>query len=124
MKRRREVLDSFDDDMRDHIERETRDNIDRGMPPDEARRQAILTFGNIALVREDTRAIWGWQRLEQLAHDGWYAIRILRRRPLYALLSVLTLGLGIGVGAFSNHMIGRTIVGTARKVFGPGAGVL
>jgi hypothetical protein len=29
------------------------------------------------------------------------------------------LGLGIGVGAFSSHMIGRTIVGTARKIFGP-----
>ena len=31
----------------------------------------------------------------------------------------IPLGLGIGVGAFANHMIGRTIVGTARKVFGP-----
>lgn len=29
------------------------------------------------------------------------------------------LGLGIAVGAFANHMIGRTIVGTARKFFGP-----
>ena len=43
-----------------------------------------------------TRAIWGWQRVEQLAQDSWYAIRILRRRPVYALLSVLTLALGIG----------------------------
>lgn len=31
----------------------------------------------------------------------------------------IPLGLGIGVGAIANHMIGRTIVGTARKVFGP-----
>jgi predicted permease len=96
MKRRRRVLDTLDDDIRDHIERETRDNLDRGMAPEEARRQAILKFGNVALVREDTRAIWGWQRLEQLAQDSWYAIRILRRRPVYALLSVLTLALGIG----------------------------
>ncbi len=47
-------------------------------------------------MREDTRARWGWQRVEQLAQDGWYAIRVLRRRPVYALLSVLTLALGIG----------------------------
>ena len=79
------------------------------MAPEEARRQAILKFGNVALVREDTRAIWGWQRLEQLAQDGWYAVRILRRRPVYALLSVLTLALGIG--------------GTA-AVFGVAQGVL
>ena len=96
MKRRRRALDDLDDDIRDHIERETRDNLDRGMAPEEARRQAILKFGNVALVKEDTHAIWGWQRLEQLAQDSWYAIRILRRRPVYALLSVLTLALGIG----------------------------
>ncbi len=96
MRRRRRALDSLDDDIRDHIEQETRDNLARGMAPDEARRQAILTFGNVALVTEDTRAVWRWQRLEQLAQDGWYAIRVLRRRPVYALLSVLTLALGIG----------------------------
>jgi putative ABC transport system permease protein len=89
-------METLDDDIRDHIERETGDNVARGMAPDEARRQAILKFGSVALVKEDTRAIWQWQRLEQLAQDGWYAIRILRRRPVYALLSVLTLALGIG----------------------------
>jgi putative ABC transport system permease protein len=96
MTRRRRALDTLDDDIRDHIERETRDNLDRGMTPEEARRQALLTFGNVALVKEDTRAVWGWQRLEQLAQDTWYAMRVLRRRPVYALLSVLTLALGIG----------------------------
>ena len=109
MTRRRQVLDSLDDDIRDHIERETRDNIDRGMAPDEARRRALLTFGNVALVRDDTRAVWGWQRLEQLAQDVSYAVRVLRRRPVYALLSVLTLALGVG--------------GTA-AVFGVARGVL
>src|SRR5262245_13766868 len=94
--KRRQVLKTLDDDFRDHIERETRDNVDRGMAPEEARRQAILKFGNVALVTEDTRAIWGWQRMEQLVQDSCYAIRILRRRPVYALLSVLTLALGIG----------------------------
>ena len=96
MTRGRRVLESLEDDIRDHIERETRDNLDRGMAPEEARRQALLKFGNVALVKEDTRAIWGWQRVEQLAQDCFYAVRVLRRRPVYALLSVLTLALGIG----------------------------
>jgi putative ABC transport system permease protein len=96
MRRRRRALEALDDDIRDHIERETRDNLDRGMAPDEARRRAILKFGNVALVKEDTRGVWGWPRLEQLAQDGWYAVRVLGRRPVYALLSVLTLALGIG----------------------------
>jgi putative ABC transport system permease protein len=109
MTRGRRILESLEDDIRDHIERETRDNLDRGMAPEEARRQALLKFGNVALVKEDTRAIWRWQRVEQLAQDSGYAIRILRRRPVYALLSVLTLALGIG--------------GTA-AVFGVAQGVL
>jgi predicted permease len=94
--RGRRVLESLEDDIRDHIERETRDNLDRGMAPEEARRQALLKFGNVALVKEDTRAIWRWQRIEQVAQDCSYALRVLRRRPVYALLSVLTLALGIG----------------------------
>ena len=107
-KRRRQALDTLDEDIRDHIERETRENVERGMAPDEARRQALVKFGSAALVTEDTRAVWGW-RLEQLAQDVWYAMRVLRRRPLYALLAVLTLALGIG--------------GTA-AVFGVAQGVL
>jgi len=109
MTRGRRALDTLDDDIRDHIERETRDNLDRGMAPEEARRQALLKFGNVALVKEDTRAVWEWPHVEQLAQDGWYAVRVLRRRPVYALLSVLTLALGIG--------------GTA-AVFGVAQGVL
>ena len=66
MKRAKRALDSLDDDMRDHLERETQDNLDRGMSPDEARRQAILRFGNVTIAREDTRAVWIWRWLEQL----------------------------------------------------------
>ena len=56
--RRRSALDDLDRDIRDHIEREVEDNIDRGLAPEEARRQAILAFGNVALTMEDTRRVW------------------------------------------------------------------
>ena len=69
MKRRRRALDGLDLDIRDHIERETEDNIARGLPPAEARRQAMITFGNVALAQEDTRAVWAWIWLEQLLQD-------------------------------------------------------
>lgn len=108
-RRTRRALDGFDEDIRDHIERETQDLVDRGMAPEEARRQAMVKFGSVALVTEDTRAVWGWRRLEQLLQDCRYALRVLRRRPTYALLSILTLALGIG--------------GTA-SVFGVARGVL
>ena len=41
------------------------------------------------------------------------------KQGVLVLSKQIPLGIGIGVGAFANHMIGRTIVRTARKVFGP-----
>ena len=109
MTRARRALDGLEDDIRDHIERETQDNIDRGMAPEEARRQAMLKFGNVRLAKEETHAVWGWQWLEQLVQDSRYAIRILRRRPAYALLSVLTLALGVG-GTASVYGVARGVL--------------
>ena len=56
------ALYSLDEDIRDHIDRETRDNIERGMTPDAARDAALRTFGNVTLVKENTRAVWIPQR--------------------------------------------------------------
>ena len=66
MIRGRRALDELDDDIRDHLDRQTQDNIDRGLTPAEARRRALLAFGNVALVKEDTRAVWMWRWLEEL----------------------------------------------------------
>jgi putative ABC transport system permease protein len=89
-------LDGLDDDIRDHIERETQDNIDRGMSPEEARRQAMLRFGNVGLVKEDTRAVWVWLWLEELVQDSRYTVRTFRRSVGYAAVAVVTLALGVG----------------------------
>ena len=58
MNRRKRMMEDLDQDIRDHIERETQDNIERGMPPDEARYAALRKFGNVARVKEDTWEVW------------------------------------------------------------------
>src|SRR5882762_7882797 len=83
--RGRRALDGLDQDMRDHIERETQDNIERGMAPEEAGRQAMLRFGNVALIREDTQAVWGWPSLDAIRQDVRHAFRTLRKNPAYSL---------------------------------------
>jgi putative ABC transport system permease protein len=97
MGRARRALKSLDDDIRKHIERETQDNVDRGMSRDLARRQAMLKFGNVALITEDTRAVWGWPTLDAIRQDVRYACRTLRKNPAFATVVVLTLGFGIGI---------------------------
>ena len=41
MKRSKRMLNDLEQDIRDHIEREAQDNIDRGMSPEEARYAAL-----------------------------------------------------------------------------------
>ena len=96
MKRRKRMLDELEQDIRDHIERETQDNIARGMPPNEARYAALRKFGNVARVQEETRGVWGFVWLEQMLQDVRYGLRLLRRSPLFALVAIFTLAIGIG----------------------------
>ena len=87
----------LDEELRDHIERQTEENLSRGMGEEEARLAALRTFGNFVAVREQTHETWAWTTLEQLWQDFRRALRSARRAPLLSTVAVLALALGIGL---------------------------
>src|SRR5262245_17563541 len=97
MMRHRRALADLDDDIRDHIDRETQENIERGMSPEDARYAALRKFGNVTLVKEDARRVWIPLWFEQLWQDAHYAVRMLRRNRGFTVTVITTLALGIGM---------------------------
>ena len=83
-------------EVRFHIEMETEKNIKLGMSRDEARLKALRSFGPMEKHKEETRDARGVSWFESLVADLKYGARALFKHPGYAVLAVLTLGLGIG----------------------------
>jgi putative ABC transport system permease protein len=95
-RRRREWDEERRHEMEAHIDIETDDNVARGMSRQEARTAACRKFGNLTLVREDIYRMNTVTLLENVWHDLAYGSRQLRRNPSFAVVAVLSLGLGIG----------------------------
>jgi predicted permease len=94
--RKQSAEEELDEEIRFHLEMETREKAREGLTPEEARRAAMVAFGGVERVKEEVRDVRGARMLDDLVQDVRLAARSLPKQPAFLVAVLLTLGIGIG----------------------------
>src|SRR6266567_472288 len=89
----------LEEEVQAHLRMAAQDRAGNGESAEQARTAAVREFGNVLLVKEVTRDMWGFGWLETLMLDLRYGLRQLLRNPGFTAVAVLTLALGIGINS-------------------------
>jgi putative ABC transport system permease protein len=93
---RRKIHQDIQDELQAHLAMRMEDNIAAGMSGEEARRDAVIRFGNPSALHEQVVGADAALTLQSVATDIWYGFRQLRNAPGFAITSILILAIAIG----------------------------
>lgn len=119
--RRDAVERDLDEELRFHLDRESEKYVRRGASRDAARRYATLAFGGVERIKDDTRDARGIEVAERIVQDARYALRSLRSRPLFGVVVIATLALGVGVNAAMFGVVDRLLFRAPAYLRDPGS---
>jgi predicted permease len=94
-----EMQNEIREELQFHIDRQTEANILAGMAPEEARRAAIRTFGQVNTIEEQCGEMHSGAALETFLEDARIGARHLRRNPSFAFTVIATLAVAVAACA-------------------------
>jgi predicted permease len=96
---RRRLYNDLSGEMHQHLDEKIEELVGTGMSKNEATAVARREFGNVTLLEEDGRDVWRWLSLENFLADVRYGLRMLGRNPVFTIVGLLTIAIGIGANA-------------------------
>jgi predicted permease len=121
------ILRNVDDEIRAHLDLRTEQLVREGFSPEAARVEAERRFGSVGDARRDLqqhaqhreRTMQFREWIEALRQDVRYAVRGLRREPLFAAFVIVTLALGIGANAAMFGVADRLLLRGPEHIVAP-----
>src|SRR5215472_7858206 len=96
---RRQLNNELSEEIQAHLEEKIEELVAGGMSREEAAYTARKEFGNVGLTEESGREVWRWPSIEDFLMDVRYGLRTLRKNPVFAVVGLLTIAIGIGANA-------------------------
>jgi hypothetical protein len=90
------VENDLEDELRDYVHRETEREVAAGAMPEEARRRALSSLGGTERLKEECRDARGIRWLEDTFNDARFAVRTLRKAPVFTVTVIAALAFCIG----------------------------